>query len=60
MKRPRKQVQQYFHTWDKYFCKGMESRYNDYKSGKIKLVSMEEVEQSARMAAEIMRARKAG
>ena len=45
---------------DECFVNEMDRRYNDYKSGKSKLVSLEEVEKKAKDAAAIIKAKKAG
>ncbi len=50
---------EYDHWKDKKFVAEMDRRYNEYKSGKAKLVSLDEVEKKARNAAVKIRAKKA-
>jgi len=48
------------HWKDQNFVKEMDRRYNEYKSGKTKLLSLDEVEKRARAAVENIDAKKAG
>jgi len=52
-------TEEYDHWKDKSFVAEMDRRYNEYKSGKTKLVSLDVVEKKAREAVQKVRSKKA-